>query len=59
MTAAFIAGRQFFSAQLHFFAGLFAAPQFMAEFCGFQPMSAGQILPHFCRCGGKTGPLTT
>jgi hypothetical protein len=35
MAAAFIAGRQFFSAFLHFFAVAFAASQILAEFRGF------------------------
>lgn len=59
MPAAFIAGRQFFSALLHFFAAASAGPQNLTETRGSQHISLGQFLPHFCRSGGKFDPLTT
>ncbi|MDQ4419573.1 hypothetical protein OOT33_03850 [Sphingobium sp. DEHP117] len=59
MAAAFIAGRQFFSAFLHFFAVAIAGAENSAEIRGFQHSPLGQFLPLFCRSGGKSGPLTT
>ncbi|MBP6031197.1 MAG: hypothetical protein KA533_07195 [Sphingobium sp.] len=59
MAAAFIAGRQFFSALLHFFAAWVCRGEFMAENRDFQDLDYCIFLPLFCRSSGNSEPLTT